>query len=132
MPGNAPKPKLARRERMARVLEMVEAGASYRAIAKQLSVSHTQVRRDHDDALKEVTLPLAEQVRKLHHARYETLYLLSFTKAKQERDMRAAQVALNALAQQGRMYGVHEPTGADGVGVVKTLLDRLLEAGDDL
>ena len=118
---------LARRQRMAKVLQMAEAGISYRAIGEKLGISHTQARRDHTRALQEVTLPLAEEIRKVHHARLETLYALSAARAHRERDMRAAQVALNTLAQQARMYGTDQPSMTDGVQHVRTLLEKLLE-----
>ena len=125
--------KRARRERMAKALELHEQGATYRMIGEALHISHAQAHRDVTDALKEITLPMAEEVRKLHQARYESLYLLAWATAKGNKaegrpvDMRAAEVALRTLAQQGRMYGVDEASTADGATAVRSLLEKLME-----
>lgn len=118
---------LARRERMAQVLDLAQQGASYRAIGDRLHISHTQARRDHTDALKEVTMPLAEEVRKVLDSRLEDVYLMAVTKARKDRDTRAMQVALNTIQERAKFYGVSVPSGQDGVTAVKSLLDRLLE-----
>ena len=118
---------LARRERMARVLDLAQQGASYRAIGEREGISHTQARQDHRDALKEVTAPLAEEVRKVLDARLEDVYLMAVTKARKDRDTRAMQVALNTIQERAKFYGVQTPSGSDDVARVRSLLDRLLD-----
>lgn len=117
----------ARRERMAKALELREAGASYYKIGEVLGVSHTQAANDVDAALKDITRDGAERVRAITEERLNSLYLIAYSTAKRSGD---TDKAARIIDRQMRLYGLDAGTSEDGVKAVKTLLDQLLEDPD--
>lgn len=115
-----------RRERMARVLNLRRAGATYEQIAAQLGISKTQVALDVKDGLEEVTREPAEQVLQLELDRLDALFLGVYDKGRKG-SVAHIDRALKIMDRRAKYLGLDTPTGADDVQAVKSGLERLIE-----
>lgn len=120
----------ARRERMAKVLELRKAGVTFRKIGEQLDVTHQQAYHDYRDALAEITREPAEEVRDLELARLDDLYLIAYSRARKGNDMRAVDSALKIMDRRAKYLGLDDAPHQDGVNAVRTLLEQLIHDDD--
>ncbi|PSK95792.1 hypothetical protein CLV30_12844 [Haloactinopolyspora alba] len=115
----------ARRERMAQVLDLREAGGSYRAIAKQLNISHEQVAQDLSDALTEITREPAERVRDMELDRLDAMLLGLWSRARRG-DLGAVDRVIKLMDRRAKYLGLDTPDSSSSTNAVATLLDQLI------
>lgn len=120
-------------ERREKMLELRIAGASERAIAKEMNLASATVHEGLKIAvneLKERTMMLAEDVRRIELERLDKMTLALFTRRS---DPRTADTLLRIMERRARLLGLDSPTLVDTRNqtvVVKRDLDRLSD--DDL
>ena len=115
-----------RRERMNRALDLRRGGASYRAIAATLGVSLRQAELDVKDALREITREPAQDVLILELGRLDDLYMIAYTEARKNRDMRAINAAVRVSERRSKLLGLDIPDTSASVETVSSLLEQLI------
>ena len=115
-----------RRNRMAKALDLRKGGASYRAIAGALGVSLRQAEMDIKDALREVTRESATEALGLELDRLDDLYMIAFTEARKNRDMRALNAAVRVMERRAKLLGLDIPDTSTSVDTVSNLIEQLI------
>lgn len=118
----------ARRERMARVLQHWRDGKTYRAIAEAEGVSLRQVELDLKDALGEVTLPGALEVRQKQDEQNDLIIEKMVDRLIRLQDPKAAEQLGKAIERRARWYGTDTPDGQDGTTQVLNGIQLLIQA----
>lgn len=118
--------------RRQRALDLRCAGAGYRAIGKELGVSHVQAFRDVQQALDEIntkTRQKAEHLRDLELQRCDKMTLALWPKLRAG-DEKAARALVAVMDRRAKLLGLdvpqkHELTGADG-GPLISRIERII------
>ena len=95
----------ARRERMAKALQLREGGAPYKKIASILGISEGMAFRDVRDALHEITREDAENLLTLELARLDALWIPAYAEGRKG-NLKAAQTALKIHERRCRLLGL--------------------------
>ena len=119
----------ARRERMARALELRELGTTYESIATQTGVSTRQAYEDVQDALREITREPAESVLAVELRRLDAI-LYPMTQQARGGDQGAVDRVLRIMDRRAKYLGLDRADNSQKVAGVKSLLEELL-GGDD-
>lgn len=127
MPPKKARYTKARRERMARALDLREQGATYRQIADRTGVSSRQAYLDVQDALEQITMEPAIRVLKLELLRTERLFTLALNKAATERDMTAVNAAIRVLDRRAKYLGLDQVAEIDPAEDIRTALKEMME-----
>lgn len=114
----------ARRDRMAKALNLRLTGASYRQIAQDLDISVVTAHRDVADALKDITKDTAAEVLDLELQRYDELLAAHYPAALGGNKF-ATQQVLSILARIERLNGVGTTTDAVGTQRTVSLLETI-------
>lgn len=118
-------------EQAHQVMQLRTVGASFRQIAKQLSISTTRAHELEQIALKESLRETTDDYVTLQEHRVELLLRRAITGETEARDGReqAALInaALRATDQLNRMRGIYERTQTEAQTAAATLLDTLIE-----
>jgi DNA-binding CsgD family transcriptional regulator len=122
-PRNRPRGEdAAAAERAGKALDLRIAGASYRQIAAQLSVSEKTAYYDVQGALGALDAVVgqkAERLRDLEARRLDTLQV-ALTRGVRDGDPRAVLAAVRLLERRARLFGLDAPTkiaGPDGAAL---------------
>src|SRR5690348_15954092 len=98
-------------DREKKALQLRKAGASYRAIGEQLSISHEQVRRDVEQALSYIRDDVAQDARKLRDLELARLddWLMRLDTKLRNGDERAIMTALRISERRSKLLGLDAP-----------------------
>ena len=120
----------ARRERMARALELRELGTTYESIATQTGVSTRQAYEDVQDALREITREPAESVLAVELRRLDAI-LYPRTQQARDGDQGAVDRVLRIMDRRAKYLGLDNAPRNEGAEQVATLLEQLLTQAPD-
>lgn len=114
---NSPKhPEVAERKQQA--FDLRKAGASYRAIAQSLGVTHTTARRYVEGILADLakqTRGTAEQYRTMQLERLQDMVLALMPQVRRG-DVQAARALLGVMEREAKLLGIDAPTRIDIYG----------------
>jgi hypothetical protein len=109
-----PQEQIAIAKRRERVLDLVKMGHTYRAIGRELGVSHVTVGHDFHTAMAETLRPKAESLRDLYRERDELLWQkashIMMTTSNEDRCLRAIDRGLMAMERLARHDGTDAPS----------------------
>lgn len=120
----------ARRERMARALELRELGTTYESIANQTGVSTRQAYEDVQDALREITREPAESVLSVELRRLDAI-LYPMTQQARGGDQGAVDRVLRIMNRRAKYLGLDQAARSNQVEAVSGLIEELLGKADD-
>lgn len=115
---------VARRERMAKVLELRKSGANFAQIGDRLNVSKTQAYKDFRDALKDVTQEPALDVLKIELERLDAM-LLGLWRDARTGDTKAIGTVLKIMDRRAKYLGLDDAPAPDGSAEAREALDAL-------
>jgi hypothetical protein len=125
-----PQEQLAIAERREKVLNLVKMGHNYRAIARELGVSHGTVGTDFHAAMAESLRPAAENLRDLYRERDELLWQkashIMVTTTNEDRCLRAIDRGIAAMERLARHDGTDAPSQIRVEKVTEDIVDREL------
>lgn len=110
--GHKGQNKAQSEHRKLNALELRKSGATYRQIARQLGVSHTQIMRDVQSSLAEIAQQReqeAKQLRELEAMRYDALQSSIWMRAVKG-DIGAITTVLKIMQQRAQLLGLNEAT----------------------
>ena len=106
-----------------KALDLRLAGASYRQIGVQLSVSHVQAFRDVQRVLREIAKEPALEVRAVELGRLDKLMLAHWPFAIKG-DVRATTMVLQIMDRRARLLGLDSPQRIDITGWIREMAKR--------
>lgn len=120
----------ARRERMAKALNLRQRGLSYQEIGRTLRVSHSTAYDDVQDALREITREPAEAVLTIELSRLDAILTPMINKA-MEGDAFATDRVLRIMERRARYLGLDKGDYSEQVAGVSSLLEQLIGGADN-
>lgn len=117
----------ARRERMAKALNLRQRGLSYHEIGKALRVSHSTAYDDVQDALREITREPAEAVLSIELSRLDAI-LTPMVDAAISGDQGAADRVLRIMDRRAKYLGLDMAARSDQVADVLGMLNDLVNS----
>ena len=106
-----------------KALDLRLAGASYRQIGVQLSVSHVQAFRDVQRVLREIAKEPALEVRAVELGRLDKLMLAHWPRAIKG-DVKATTMVLQIMDRRARLLGLDAPQRIDITGWIREMAKR--------
>ena len=106
-----------------KALDLRLAGASYRQIGVQLSVSHVQAFRDVQRVLREIAKEPALEVRAVELGRLDKLMLAHWPRAIRG-DVKATTLVLQIMDRRVRLLGLDSPQKIDITGWIREMAKR--------
>lgn len=114
----------ARRERIAKAVDLRRNGASYRTIGRQLEITGEQALLDVRDGLHEVTAETAADMVALELARLDDLYLMAMQAArKTPADAKAIEMLLKITDRRSRLLPPVPRASGSVVGATRAALE---------
>lgn len=113
------------RKKWAEALDLRKMGYTHAAIGEEMGVSADTAWRYVQNALKDITVESAEEVRVLELQRYDELLMAHYGNALRG-DTYATQQCLAIMSRIERLYGVEGPTQQDATSRVRSMLERLI------
>lgn len=119
-------PTQARAQRMAKAVQMIEAGSTYQHVADTLGISKTQAIKDVKQAIRDTYQGPADELRALEARRLDALQRGIWIDALKG-DLKAISTVQRLMDHRAKLFGLYTQGSADESEQVLSKLDELLE-----